>query len=102
MIDFLNAHEVRAGLVPYDERVENGITIEQRRTISPDRRFVEKTIKLRERGREYVERVRLFSAGDLSRNAHASGFQVVARAGDYSGAQWSEESPRTILFASRR
>jgi SAM-dependent methyltransferase len=102
VIDFLNAHEVRAGLVPYDERVENGITIEQSRTISPDQRFVEKTIKLRERGREYVERVRLFSAGDLARMLDVAGFQVVARAGDYSGAQWSEESPRTILFASRR
>ena len=102
VIDFLNAHEVRAGLVPYDERVENGITIEQSRTISPDRRFVEKTIKLRERGREYVERVRLFSAGDLVRMLEAAGFQVVARAGDYSGAEWSEESPRTILFSSRR
>ncbi|HUQ99793.1 MAG TPA: class I SAM-dependent methyltransferase [Gemmatimonadaceae bacterium] len=102
VIDFLNAHEVRAGLVPYDERVENGITIEQSRTISPDNRFVEKTIKLRERGREYVERVRLFSAGDLARMLDVAGFQVVARAGDYSGAQWTEESPRTILFASRR
>ena len=102
VIDFLNAHEVRATLVPYDERVANGITIEQSRTISPDQRFVEKTIKLRERGREYVERVRLFSAGDLVRMLDVAGFQVVARAGDYSGSEWSEESPRTILFACRR
>lgn len=102
VIDFLNASQVRRNLVPYDERVENGITIEQTRVISPDNRFVEKTIRLRERGREYVERVRLLSAGDLERMLEAAGFEVVYCFGDYSGAGWSENSPRTILFASRR
>src|SRR3954469_20358504 len=77
VIDFLNASQVRRELVPYDERVENGITIEQRRTISPDGRFVEKTIALRERGKEYIERVRLFSPPDLQRMLIAAGFEVV-------------------------
>jgi SAM-dependent methyltransferase len=102
VIDFLNALQVRNDLVPYDERVENGITIEQTRSISPDDRFVEKTIRLRERGKEYIERVRLLTAGDLERMLNAAGFGVVARAGDYGGGVWSESSPRTILFAARR
>lgn len=102
VIDFLNASQVRRNLVPYDERVENGITIEQSRIISPDDRFVEKTIRLRERGREYVERVRLLSAGDLERILEAAGFEVVDCFGDYTGARWSENSPRTILLASRK
>ena len=102
VIDFLNASQVRRNLVPYDERVANGVTIEQSRTITPDDRFVEKTIRLRERGREYVERVRLLSAGDLERMLEAAGFDVVHCFGDYSGAHWSENSPRTILFASRK
>ena len=102
VIDFLNAGQVRRNLVPYDERVENGITIEQTRSISPDDRFVEKTIRLRERGREYVERVRLFSAGDLERMLAAAGFDIVHCFGDYAGAPWSENSPRTILFVSRK
>lgn len=102
VIDFLNAGQVRRNLVPYDQRVENGITIEQRRIISPDNRFVEKTIRLRERGREYVERVRLLSAGDLERMLEAAGFEVAHCFGDYSGASWSENSPRTILFANRK
>ncbi len=102
VIDFLNASQVRRNLVPYDERVENGITIEQSRIISPDDRFVEKTIRLRERGREYVERVRLLSAGDLERMLEAAGFEVVHCFGDYTSARWSENSPRTILFASRK
>jgi len=102
VIDFLNAGQVRRELVPYDERVENGITIEQRRAISSDDRFVEKRIRLRERGKEYIERVRLLSAADLERMLTAAGFDVSKRFGDYSGVGWSENSPRTILFASRR
>ncbi|GAC1414794.1 MAG: class I SAM-dependent methyltransferase [Gemmatimonadaceae bacterium] len=102
VIDFLNADQVRRELVPYDERVENGITIEQTRAISQDDRFVEKTIRLRERGKEYIERVRLLSAIDLELMLGAAGFEVEKRFGDYAGTDWSEDSPRTILFASRR
>ena len=102
VIDFLNASQVKRELVPYDERVENGTTIEQRRTISPDGRFVEKTIRLRERGKEYIERVRLLSSRDLQRMLTSAGFNVVRLFGDYSGGDWSEDSPRTILFASRQ
>ena len=102
VIDFFNASEVRRNLVPYDERVENGITIEQSRVITPDDRFVEKTIRLRERGREYVERVRLLSALDLQQMLEAANFEVVHCFGDYGGSHWSENSPRTILVASRK
>jgi Methylase involved in ubiquinone/menaquinone biosynthesis len=102
VIDFLNAAQVRRELVPYDERVKNGITIEQTRTISQDDRFVEKRIRLRGRGKEYIERVRLLSEADLERMLSVAGFDVSKRFGDYGGASWSEASPRTILFASRR
>jgi len=102
VIDFLNAGQVRRELVPYDERVKNGITIEQTRTISQDDRFVEKRIRLRGRGKEYIERVRLLSEADLERMLSVAGFDVSKRFGDYSGASWSEDSPRTILFANRR
>jgi len=102
VIDFLNASQVRTHLVPYDERVENGITIEQTRAISADDRFVEKRIRLRERGKEYIERVRLLTAGDLERMLETAGFSVEARVGDYGGGRWADTSARTILFASRR
>jgi SAM-dependent methyltransferase len=102
VIDFLNASQVRRELVPYDERVASGITIEQRRAISADDRFVEKTITLREKGKEYIERVRLLSASDLETMLMGAGFDVLKRFGDYSGGRWSGDSERTILFASRR
>jgi SAM-dependent methyltransferase len=102
VIDFLNASQVRRDLVPYDERTENGVTIEQRRVITPDDRFVEKTITLRGTEKEYIERVRLLSASDLEAMLKGAGFEVLKSFGDYSGVSWSESSPRTILFASRR
>jgi len=101
VIDFLNASQVRRDLVSYDERVENGITIEQRRMISPDDRFVEKTIRLRESCKEYIERVRLLSPRDLQSMLIATGFKIAKLFGDYGCGDWSEDSPRTILFASR-
>jgi SAM-dependent methyltransferase len=102
VIDFLNATQVRRELVPYDERVENGITIEQRREITADDRFVQKTITLRDKGKEYMERVRLLSATDLERMLGDAGFTIERLFGDYGGGDWTAESPRTILFASRQ
>lgn len=102
VVDFLNPEQVKRNLVAYDERVVGGTTVEQRRNISADTRFVEKKIRIREQGKEYFERVRLLSPTDLERMLAAAGFEVVTHAGDYSGAVWTEDSPRSILFARRR
>lgn len=100
VLDFLNPGEVRRNLVARDERVVGGATVEQFRRISSDRKYVEKTIRVR--GKEYLERVRLLSAMELEEMLVGAGFDLVARAGDYTGASWSEDSPRTILFSRRR
>ncbi len=100
VLDFLNPGEVRRNLVARDERVVGGSTVEQFRRISADRKFVEKTIRVR--GKEYLERVRLLSSLELEEMLDAAGFDVVTRAGDYAGAPWSEDSARTILFSRRR
>jgi SAM-dependent methyltransferase len=100
VLDFLNPEEVRTNLVAYDERVVGGSRVEQFRALSVDRKYVEKTIRVR--GREYLERVRLFSRVELEAMLTAASFDVVARAGSYTGAAWTEVSPRTILFARRR
>ena len=100
VLDFLNPDEVRTNLVARDEHVVAGSTVEQFRRISADRKFVEKTIRVR--GKEYLERVRLLSPAELEGMLNAGGFDVVARAGDYKGSPWAEDSARTILFARRR
>ncbi|HET9776122.1 MAG TPA: hypothetical protein VFP77_06115, partial [Gemmatimonadaceae bacterium] len=68
----------------------------------PDNRFVQKTITLRDKGKEYMERVRLLSALDLQGMLRGAGFTVERLFGDYGGSAWSENSPRTIVFASRQ
>lgn len=100
VLDFLNPEEVRRNLVERDERTVGGNVVEQFRRISADGKYVEKTIRVR--AREYLERVRLFSLGELEEMLHAASFDVVERCGDYTGARWSPKSPRTILFGTRR
>jgi SAM-dependent methyltransferase len=100
VLDFLNPEEVRSNLVAYDEQVVGGDRVEQFRALSADRKYIEKTIRVR--NREYLERVRLFSRIELEALLAAASFDVVARAGNYAGAPWTEVSPRTILFATRR
>jgi len=100
VLDFLRPEGVRRNLIERDERVVGGAIVEQFRRISTDRKYVEKTIRVR--GKEYLERVRLFSASELEEMLDDAGFDVVERAGDYTGAAWSDDTPRTILFSRRR
>jgi ubiquinone/menaquinone biosynthesis C-methylase UbiE len=101
VLDYLNAEEVRRTLIPSDERVVDGRTVRQQRRISPDGRYVEKTITAERCDQTYQERVRLFGPDQLQMMLEESGFAVVDRCGDYDGSPWTEESPRLILFAER-
>jgi hypothetical protein len=96
-IDFLNADQVRAGLVPNDRLVLKNVTADVSRRLTPDGQFVTKTIRTPD-GREYLERVRLFSAAELESMIAAGGGEVVHRFGDYTGGPIGP-GPRTILLA---
>lgn len=101
VLDFFNAEQVRANLVARDEKSVNGVLVEQMRSISGDGRYVEKTIRLPAKDKEYLERVRLFSPGDLEGMITTAGFSIRERSGAYDGSPWTSDSPRTILFAVR-
>ena len=101
VLDFFNARQVEEKLVPYDERSIAGLSVAQRRKITDDGRFVVKHISIREDGRQFVERVRLFSQRDLVSMLDRAGFRVETSYGDYDGGPLTETSPRVILFASR-
>ena len=88
-------------LVPYDERVIGDRVVEQRRSISDDDKYVIKHICIRGSDKEYVERVRLFEAGDLSYMLSAAGFKVTSSFGNYDATPLTHESPRVILFGTR-
>jgi len=102
VIDYLNARQVRESLVPYDETSIFGRRIEQRRQISTDGCFVVKHITMPEEGREFIERVRLFTSDDLTSMLEKAEFKVEQRFGNYDGETLTETSPRVILFARRK
>ncbi len=102
VLDFLNTSHLLDTLVPYDEKHIGELVVEQRRTISNDGRYVIKRICIRGvPDKEYVERVRLFEAGDLTYMMTEAGFTVSNAFGNYDASPLSDESPRTILFGTR-
>lgn len=97
VIDFLNAEQVRSALVPAETVRYGAEAVEIRRAISPDGRFVEKTITLAG-GRCFRERVRLLGPEVLGRMIEAHGARIVGRFGDYGGGPLAGGT-RTILAA---
>lgn len=101
VLDFLNSKSVGPNLVASDERRVGDQVVEQRRMITPDGRFVQKTISLSGSEKKFIERVRLFSVEELEMMLEESGFAVCAKKGDYLGGPLTDQSPRAILFAVR-
>jgi SAM-dependent methyltransferase len=102
VLDFLNTAHLRETLVPYDERTIGDRIVEQRRSISEDGRYVIKRICIHGfPDKEYVERVRLFEAGDLTYMLKNAGFTVSNAFGGYDASPLTDESPRVILFGTR-
>lgn len=97
VIDFLNAEQVRASLVPVEETRYGETLVRITRGLTADGRFVRKTIALAD-GRRFEERVRLLGPEVLEGMLVAHGAIVRARFGDYDGAALGTGN-RTILVA---
>lgn len=102
VLDYLNSEHLRRTLVAYDERRVRDSVVEQRRNISPDGKSVVKTITVRGDGRQFVERVRLYTPDELGDLIAAEGFATQSVFGDYRGSPLSPDSPRAIIIARRR
>lgn len=100
-LDFLNAPRVRATLVPRDERRTSRQVIVQERRLTPDGRFVEKTIHTGDDARMFVERVRLFGRDDLEAMLRGAGLAPRHVWGNYAGDGHTDDSERLILIAER-
>ena len=101
VLDYLNAEHVRRTLMhPEHASRRRGDVFVTRRIDSTDR-FVIKEIELRDAGRRFEERVRLFGADELVALLIDAGLRVVARFGNYDGAPASTAAPRVILVATR-
>jgi SAM-dependent methyltransferase len=100
-LDFLNAQQVRATLVPRDERPVNGRSVIQERRLEKDGRYVIKTIHLAGEGRSFMERVRLYERADFERMFDAAGLAIDAVLGDYDGSPFAARSPRLLMLARK-
>lgn len=97
-MDFLNTDRVREGLVAEELIRFEDRTVQIARSITSDDRFVIKTIRTPE-GRQFQERVRLFTAAELEQMIVTQGAVVIQRWGDYDGAPLGE-GPRCVLLAT--
>ena len=107
VLDYLNADQVRR-IVQLSKqakpRARNGERrkdVRVTRRIGADGRFVIKEIELRDEGRRFQERVRLYSPDELAELLSDAGLRVVARFGNYDGAPLGANAPRVILVAAR-
>ncbi len=97
VIDFLNPAAVRRQLVPEETVEVAGSTVRVSRSVSPDGRYVCKSIREAE-GRHFRERVRLFEPEQMAGMLAAAGITVRFRFGDYDAAPLTSSSPRTIFL----
>jgi SAM-dependent methyltransferase len=97
VIDFLNPAAVRRGLVPEETVEAGGSRIHVSRTVSPDGRYVCKSIRSGT-GRDFRERVRLFEPDQMASMLTSAGVDVHFRFGDYDGSPLVAESARTIFL----
>lgn len=108
VLDYLNAEQVRHRLELGEQwkRSGNGERrgggeVRVTRRIGADGRFVIKEIELRDEGRRFEERVRLYDAAELAALLTDAGLRVGAQFGNYDGGPPGPAAPRVILVAAR-
>ncbi len=99
VLDYLNAEHVKRTLTLTERQVSRDVFV--RRRIDEGSRYVIKEIELREEGRRFQERVRLYGPDELAALFAGAGLGVVARFGDYDGAPAGAATPRVILVGKK-
>ncbi len=100
-MDYLNAEAVRSMLVPQEEQVVGSRRVAIERSLVDDGKYVVKRMRLVDEDQTFLERVRLFTADDLTAMMEVAGMRVVERFGSYAGDELAADMPRTILVAQR-
>lgn len=103
IIDFLNPTVVAARLVPYSERMDDGVRIEERRSVEDG--FVRKRIVLSEPGRpdrHYLEQVRLYGLEDFRRLMHGTGLVIDRVYGNYDASSYDPVSSQRLIMAGHK
>ncbi len=101
ILDYLNADHTRNALIPLEERSAGSQRVIIERKLIENGRYVVKEMHLTDDGRSFLERVRLFSAEELTDMINDAGLTVTQRLGDYDGKLLAVDTPRVILVAER-
>ncbi|MHC5021327.1 MAG: class I SAM-dependent methyltransferase [Planctomycetota bacterium] len=105
LLDLPNPAQVRAGLVPESEKIEQDIRIHERRSLTPDGHRVEKAVTATHpngRVEEWTESVRLYEPDELAVLLGTAGLDVEQWYGGFDGAPVSDASARCIVIGRRR
>jgi SAM-dependent methyltransferase len=104
LIDYLNPEFVRSKLIPYSERLEGNIRIQEYRRIEDD--CVKKDIVISEESGEeryYSEQVKLYELSDFEQMLSSSSLEILEVYGDYKGTAYNRsKSSRLIMVGSRK
>ena len=101
VLDYLNAEQVRRTVRLAEQAHSRGRDVLVTRRIAGDSRFVIKEIELRDEGRRFQERVRLYGVEELTALFTDAGLDVTTRFGDYDGTPAGPTTPRVILVGAR-
>ena len=102
VIDFFNSYKVIENLVPYNEKIEKGITFKQTRRFEDGNIY--KDIRFKDDGNSYhfTERVQALTITDFKFYLKAAGLELTAIYGSYKlDAFDKENSDRLILVFQR-
>ncbi|MCY9593564.1 class I SAM-dependent methyltransferase [Paenibacillus chitinolyticus] len=103
IIDYLNPAYVKTNLVPHSSREENGLFIEETRSI--ENGYVRKQICITDNQdgpRHYSEQVRLYSCEAFVDMLYTAGLRVERIYGSYDGKDYDRESSPRMIFVGGR
>jgi SAM-dependent methyltransferase len=103
IIDYLNPDHVISHLVPFSERMEENMLIQEARCIEDG--VVRKHITIREPNRperHYREQVKLYKPSDFERMVKSANLQIDKIFGDYTGSSYTSETSARIILVGHK
>jgi SAM-dependent methyltransferase len=106
VLDYINARHLRDHLILFSERRLESRTVEEKRWIDADGRFLHKESRVTDARdgevRIYRERLRLYDPAEIESMFRAAGLEIERRLGDYEGRPFDgSASARLLVIAGR-
>ncbi len=105
LIDYLNPHYVKANFEPETVKQHGEYQVIERRKFTEDQERIEKEIIIKNWGgtdRTFYESVRLYSYDDMIEMLSSTDLHVLGCLGSFDGRFYEKNSPRMILFGTRK